>query len=1185
MRRHKIKKFFKVKAVVIAALFIVALLVLQTPWFKNQVAQRILARLSTLTESEISYRYSDGFFPLSFDLYNVEFKREGKVWLEIQEMNLNRSLFNLMVLKKQHVHMTIEGATLLELPGKSLKKDTLNFPWPEIPYKRFAIDITATNINVSDSVFDKHIPQNIDLTTSLRMRRSGSNLSLKSQLSSRELPDVSVLLSGKGSKQQENLKLDFSVSDSRGQLGSYFTPYTLPAMEFEAHLQGHPDAFIAFFKPEMSVHSGFQGDVDWRLEPRQSLVIWTTLSDQNPVQYQAQISFDQKGLVINKMSLKGKHLDFEGSGKLSRNYRLSDTALTGEISNLAFIEELLEEKLEGKLKTTVALSGPYNEPHLQMKLNSERLTYKQFVIYEIDSLFNLDPYQNHFVGDYQVSASINQSPLSSKGNFSYANVNHFDLSDVHVKYGNNAIDLHSLTKLDQFYQMHLNFDAQKIALFSPFVQREIHGDMKGEAKLDLDIHQAQFLQTLSLKAKGSNFQHPLFNMSDYDIEFDGKPNWKKISLSKGELSLISQSTTIKNDHFEQFRLFVQTNNNEYLYKVQTKGELAFNSSGLIIHDDSKITANIREFSGYVFDTRVLLTQPTTITYEKDHLEFDSIYLRASSGNLALVYEKQKDNLNVDLNQFPVETVTYFTPGYNIKGLVSLTGQIQSPFSKTTAQLKGQFRQLRVEDEQTKESYNGSFTLNLKKSLLVLDLDMSQNKKDFMILSADIPMKMQLYPFKLHVDEKESAAARLQYQGAINPFVKLLFPPSHFLDAHLNANLTLKGTLGDPALKGSVQLTKGYYENLFIGLVLKNVQANMVAKNNRLVLETFKAEDSDQAPVDATGFLSLSFSKYFPFSIDLNVHSAHILHFDFLSAAMDGSGTFEGNFKKAHLKGSFDVTDGEIYLPGSSASNLPKLDVTYLYKREDSNCNVFQRASSDTPIYFDIDLKTKGNLIIRGRGVDSSWSGKVAIQGTGAKPLFKGKLTNDEGTFDFAGRLFELTEGTIHLNGPIDTGTSINLSAAQQIEKHQILIHLKGPVQGPYLNLRSEPSLSKREILALVLFGQIAERLTPFQAVALTHTLASLSGAYYGPSIVDRLRKGIGIDQLSLGSMMYDNSDYTTVQVGKYITRSILITLHRPITAGPSPFVITAQIRGGFQLQTFFDELRLSTLLLQWRFSY
>ena len=71
-------------------------------------------------------------------------------------------------------------------------------------------------------------------------------------------------------------------------------------------------------------------------------------------------------------------------------------------------------------------------------------------------------------------------------------------------------------------------------------------------------------------------------------------------------------------------------------------------------------------------------------------------------------------------------------------------------------------------------------------------------------------------------------------------------------------------------------------------------------------------------------MTLSLKRHFPYQIDFDVHNGQVLQFDFLSATLLGQGHFEGNSKKAYLKGKFDVTKSEIELPRSFGSGLPKL---------------------------------------------------------------------------------------------------------------------------------------------------------------------------------------------------------------------------------------------------------------------
>ena len=54
--------------------------------------------------------------------------------------------------------------------------------------------------------------------------------------------------------------------------------------------------------------------------------------------------------------------------------------------------------------------------------------------------------------------------------------------------------------------------------------------------------------------------------------------------------------------------------------------------------------------------------------------------------------------------------------------------------------------------------------------------------------------------------------------------------------------------------------------------------------------------------------------------------------------------------------------------------------------------------------------------IRGRGLDSEWSGRFKVKGTADAPVIEGDLSPVRGDFSFAGKSFKLQKGKVSLAG-------------------------------------------------------------------------------------------------------------------------------------------------------------------------
>ncbi|MCH9632463.1 MAG: hypothetical protein S4CHLAM6_07990 [Chlamydiae bacterium] len=1186
MKRSFWKKFLRVKITVVALLFILAVAALQTPWFKNHIVEKISTELSTLTQSEVSVDSSEGFVPLSFNLYHINFMRNGKVWLSIENLSLNRSLLYFVFWKKKGIDLSIYQANLYSIPDYNPEEKLTQFSWPKSPHYTLNIKVNGQKFNIAESVFNQNLPSDLHFKMNFYLGRNGKVFSLKSFFESEALDQASLKFNIRGYQKQNIVHIDSELKDRSQTLKSFFKTLDLPPIEASVSLSGAPEAYLAFLQKDLHTNGLFRGSLKISAFPsNENSLLWKELLNDNNLQTSAEFYFDNMGLLIKHSHIRGSNITLSGSGGLSRQYDFKETYFEGMLDNLNFTKHWLNDPVEGKLGALVTLSGEYKNPKINLKLESEHLAYKHFIARQFQSDILIEKYSSQYVGDYHLTASLNQSSLESTGRYTYCELNHCDFEDVSIKYGANSLNVHSFKKIKDIYQSQLDLDFKQIAIFSPLIKKEIHGNMKGSAALDIDVSSKGLTQLAQIDVEGSIFQYSQFNLSSYSISSKGEINWNELKDYQGETNLSSEQSKTKNLDWDSLNIYLKTSPNNYDYKLQTNGDFSVLSSGHIEKQDQLWQANVRQFNGSVDGVRYNLIHPTTLEYQKCQINFTPLLVKVGDGQIYLNKDSKDDSAQIDLRKFPIESLTYFINGFDVRGVASMKGTVNQISSQSQGSMTAQFSNLRVEDYQERSPYTGRLELTLNKKNLEGNCYLSKNPKDFARAEIKLPVSLTLFPWKFDLDTGSSAKANITYKGKINPFLQLLIPPNHLVEGYASIDMQMSGSLKEPNIKGQADFCKSYYENLFLGLVLKDVDLKMVAKGKSLYLENLHAYDSENGQISASGKIGLSLKKHFPYQIDFNIQNSQILQFDFFSASLLGKGRFEGDFRKAYLQGKFDMTHAEINLPNSFGTTLPRLAVTYVYPRKEASCSATQRATRPLPVYFDVDLNVLNQTLIKGRGLNTSWAGDVVIRGSDLHPIFKGTLHNQEGTFDFAGRLFELQEGTINLDGRLSKDTSINLSAANQINQHKVFINLKGPLLTPHLSYRSEPSLNQKKVLSLVLFGQTDEELNPFQAVALTHTLASLGGVYRGPGAINKLRKGIGLDQLSLGSLAHDNKDYTTIQLGKYISRSILITLNRPITADPSPFVVTAQFRGGFQFQTYFDQSAISKLMLQWRFSY
>ena len=99
-------------------------------------------------------------------------------------------------------------------------------------------------------------------------------------------------------------------------------------------------------------------------------------------------------------------------------------------------------------------------------------------------------------------------------------------------------------------------------------------------------------------------------------------------------------------------------------------------------------------------------------------------------------------------------------------------------------------------------------------------------------------------------------------------------------------------------------------------------------------------------------------------------------------------------------------------------------------------------------------------------------------------------------------------------------------------------------------MTSVPSLPPDEAMALLLFGKPASGLSAFELAQAAQGLAELTGQASGTGMLSRLRTGLGLDRLSVGSGSGANSP-VSLEAGRYVAPGVYVGARQGAPATPA----------------------------------
>jgi translocation and assembly module TamB len=201
-----------------------------------------------------------------------------------------------------------------------------------------------------------------------------------------------------------------------------------------------------------------------------------------------------------------------------------------------------------------------------------------------------------------------------------------------------------------------------------------------------------------------------------------------------------------------------------------------------------------------------------------------------------------------------------------------------------------------------------------------------------------------------------------------------------------------------------------------------------------------------------------------------------------------------------------------------------------------------RVARQSRIGLDLALRAPDSIKVEGLGLDSFWGGRVTVSGDIRNPRLTGEAVAARGTYDFAGRSFDISRGRIGFTGdPWDS--TILIQATSLSDGFEAGVQIEGTARRPTIGFTSTPPLPDDEVLARLLFGSSVADLNVTEAVQLATALASLRGGGTGGlDPIGRLRRASGLDRIRLTGGDSTTGMGTGIAVGERIGRNLYVEI-------------------------------------------
>ena len=359
------------------------------------------------------------------------------------------------------------------------------------------------------------------------------------------------------------------------------------------------------------------------------------------------------------------------------------------------------------------------------------------------------------------------------------------------------------------------------------------------------------------------------------------------------------------------------------------------------------------------------------------------------------------------------------------------------------------------------------------------------------------------------------------------------------------DMAIAGTVASPHASGAVRLANGSVQDFAQGVHITAISGTIAATGDTLHLQQFTGR-AGEGTIAING--SVGVAAPMPVDLTITARNARPLASDLLSATMDANLTVKGEVRgDLAVGGRIHIARADIQIPDKFPQSVAVLDVRRSGEKPPPP------PAPNPPIGLNLSIDAPEQVFVRGHGLDAEMGGQLRLNGTAAAPQIAGGFDLRHGNFSLAGQTLNFTKGRVAFDGyglQAKLDPTINFVAESTANSITATLTITGYADQPKIRLSSTPDLPQDEILAQLLFGQSVKQLTPFQVVQIAQALAAITGIGGGTDPLASVRKGLGLDRLSVGAAS-GNSPGATVEAGKYVANGVYVGTKQGTSGGTS----------------------------------
>ncbi len=586
-----------------------------------------------------------------------------------------------------------------------------------------------------------------------------------------------------------------------------------------------------------------------------------------------------------------------------------------------------------------------------------------------------------------------------------------------------------------------------------------------------------------------------------------------------------------------------------------------------------LTIGLTRFDGRHAGIPVTLVAPTRFHIAGSRVSIEPTNLRLGGGRLSArgTLAPTASDLSVELAALPLSLIDALAPGTNLDGTLQaklrVTGSLDAPLIDATYSATG--LRLRRPDAALLPPLSLQGSGKLMGRQATIDARLGTSGATNLSLKGKATLPAGRAPL--------SGSATVNGTLDVAPFSPLLGNDIRNVTGTLRPNLTIEIAGSRITGNGAIDLSNGRVSLPESGMQLTNGEGRIVLQGDVLQVQRLSFQTGRGGGVTASGTMRLDAEQ--GLVPDLTITSRNAL----LVSRPDLVATVSSNLKLGGstgngltLSGPITIDRAEIAVGTQQSADYPTLAVKEINKPgapKPTQVVAAPRRKAPAPpppgakpIRLALVISAPQAVFVRGRGLDAEMSGKVDVGGTPAAPTATGGLTLRRGDFNLAGRRLTFSRGVVTLENLDSIDPRLDFVANATVQGTTVSVTIGGTARAPTITVSSIPSLPPDEAMALLLFGKPASGLSAFELAQAAQGLAELTGRSPESGVLSRLRSGLGLDRLSVGSSGSGSNSSMALEAGRYIAPGVYVGARQGAAGDSSRGVVQIEVLDHVKLE-------------------